>query len=113
MSPSSSSEPPIHITAEQAAVISPSTDLSRTCTRRARHAGKSTTVLALAKLLQSQDKNVRVVTFTRAATAELADKAAKEEGLTIEPMTMQAFFAVSADAEPGYGRPADAPPDTG
>ena len=53
--------------------------------------GKSTTVLALAKRVVEAGRVVKVVTFTRAVTAELLAKVQEEEGIVIEPMTMHAF----------------------
>ena len=55
--------------------------------------GKSTAVLDLAEKLRETNDNVsvRVITFTRAATAELADKVQSAGYATAEPVTVHAF----------------------
>jgi superfamily I DNA/RNA helicase len=55
--------------------------------------GKSTTVRALAGRLVSGNPSlaVRVITFTRAATAELIKKIRYEGHVNVEPMTVHAF----------------------
>jgi DNA helicase-2/ATP-dependent DNA helicase PcrA len=54
--------------------------------------GKSTTVLQLAALLRaSAEGTVRMITFTRAATAELADKIRTSGHEVDEPTTVHAF----------------------
>ena len=56
--------------------------------------GKSTTVLHLAEALSSDDCSVKLITFTRAATAELSDKAL-EDGRLVSPPTTVHSFALS------------------
>ena len=55
--------------------------------------GKSTTVVSLARRLDSEEEpaTVRLTTFTRAATAELLDKAIEEGHEQLEPRTVHSF----------------------
>ena len=53
--------------------------------------GKSTTVLQLAERLLEEGHAVRLITFTRAATAELSEKARDEGHEVPEPTTVHAF----------------------
>jgi superfamily I DNA/RNA helicase len=55
--------------------------------------GKSMTVVALAQRLAKEGKadGVKFLTFTRAATSELAKKIASTEGLAIKPSTIHSF----------------------
>ncbi|HEV7424411.1 MAG TPA: UvrD-helicase domain-containing protein, partial [Candidatus Paceibacterota bacterium] len=55
--------------------------------------GKSATVVALAERLSQEGSvnGVKFLTFTRAATAELAKKVGSALGLTIKPSTIHSF----------------------
>jgi superfamily I DNA/RNA helicase len=68
--------------------------------------GKSTTVVRLAQ--QIADRNpgqpARVVTFTRAATAELVEKAAEEGADVVEPTTLHSFSLSVLMRNPGLAR---------
>lgn len=93
----------IELTAEQKAVIEHVAD---------RHArvlagpgtGKSSTVISLAnKLKQSGTEGVRLVTFTRAASGELAAKVLAEGTEGLKPSTIHSFAISILLSNPGSG----------
>lgn len=63
--------------------------------------GKSTTVLQLAEKLIDGGKAVKVITFTRAATAELAEKAKSSKAKVPEPTTVHGFALSILTRNPG------------
>lgn len=64
--------------------------------------GKSTTVLRLAEKLGAGNANVQVITFTRAATAELLDKIRAEGHEVSEPVTVHSFALSLLLKNPGH-----------
>jgi len=63
--------------------------------------GKSTTVLQLAAKFQSEGTGVRAITFTRAATGELAKKIKDEGHIIVEPVTVHGFALSLLMRNPG------------
>jgi DNA helicase-2/ATP-dependent DNA helicase PcrA len=65
--------------------------------------GKSTTVVRLAQRIANENPGqpARVTTFTRAATAELVEKAAEEEADVVEPTTLHSFSMSILMRNPG------------
>ena len=63
--------------------------------------GKSTTVLSLAARVRGENKAIRVITFTRAATAELVAKIKDEKHEVVEPTTVHAFALSVLMRNPG------------
>lgn len=65
--------------------------------------GKSTTVLELAKRLlnANPEAGVKVVTFTRAATAELLEKVLEVGDVVVEPSTLHGFALSILKRNPG------------
>lgn len=63
--------------------------------------GKSTTVLQLAARLQGEGVAVRAITFTRAATGELAKKIKDEGHVIVEPVTVHGFALSILMRNPG------------
>jgi superfamily I DNA/RNA helicase len=92
---------PVQLTPEQAAVVDHAAD---------RHArvlagpgtGKSSTVISLAsRLKQGGTRGVRLVTFTRAASGELAAKVLAEGAEELSPSTIHSFAISILLSNPG------------